>query len=193
MEKPFTTGILREITDQYEAGDISYSKMAEMLNDISIRWHEGLSKYNPMTDGTPYPFASGPVDNGYKLPINPTISKMETTQTAVEWLYNNLKSHFEHDGDLLEVVQMSFEQAKQMEKEQRIKDYNAGYTDAQCNHINDAENYANEIEYLKSKIDNIDDEIKRREEKIVSLLINGNTDPDIKDYIISPFGTPEKK
>jgi len=23
-----------------------------------------------MQDGTPYPFASGPVDNGYKLPIN---------------------------------------------------------------------------------------------------------------------------
>jgi hypothetical protein len=39
-------------------------------------------------------------------------------QTAVEWLYNNLKSHFEHDGDLLEVVQFSFEQAKAMEKEQ---------------------------------------------------------------------------
>ena len=41
-------------------------------------------------------------------------------QTAVEWLYNNLKSLFEHDGDLLEVVQMSFEQAKEMEKEQII-------------------------------------------------------------------------
>jgi exonuclease VII small subunit len=41
-------------------------------------------------------------------------------KTAVEWLYNNLKSHFEHNGDLLEVVQMSFEQAKEMEKEQII-------------------------------------------------------------------------
>ena len=41
-------------------------------------------------------------------------------QTAVEWLYDNLKSHFEHDGDLLEVVQMSFEQAKEMEKERMI-------------------------------------------------------------------------
>ena len=39
-------------------------------------------------------------------------------QTAVEWLYNNLKSHFEHDGDLLEVVQFSFEQAKEIEKQQ---------------------------------------------------------------------------
>jgi len=41
-------------------------------------------------------------------------------QTAVEWLYNNLESLFEHDGDLLEVVQFSFEQAKAMEKEQII-------------------------------------------------------------------------
>jgi hypothetical protein len=41
-------------------------------------------------------------------------------QTSVEWLYNNLKSHFEHDGDLLEIVQMSFNQAKEMEKEQIV-------------------------------------------------------------------------
>jgi hypothetical protein len=39
-------------------------------------------------------------------------------KTAVEWLFNNLKSHFEHDGDLLEVVQMSFEKAKEMENSQ---------------------------------------------------------------------------
>jgi len=39
-------------------------------------------------------------------------------QTAVDWLYNNLKSHFEHDGDLLECVQMSMQQAKEIEKEQ---------------------------------------------------------------------------
>jgi hypothetical protein len=44
-------------------------------------------------------------------------------QTAVEWLYNNLKSHFEHDGDLLEVVQFSLEQAKEMEKEQIFDAY----------------------------------------------------------------------
>jgi hypothetical protein len=40
----------------------------------------------------------------------------------------------------------------QIEKEQRIKDYNAGYTDAQCNHVNDAENYFNEQEYLNNKL-----------------------------------------
>jgi hypothetical protein len=41
--------------------------------------------------------------------------------TAVEWLYENLKSHFEHDGDLLEAVKMSFEHAKEMQKEQKIQ------------------------------------------------------------------------
>ena len=38
-------------------------------------------------------------------------------QSSIEWIYNNLKSHFEHDGDLLEAVKMSFEQAKAMERE----------------------------------------------------------------------------
>ena len=62
-------------------------------------------------------------------------------QTAVEWLIKRY-----HDYGTLYYEDMI--QAKAMEKEQRIKDYNAGYDDAQCNHINDAENYANEQEYL---------------------------------------------
>ena len=39
-------------------------------------------------------------------------------QSSIDWLYNNLKSHFEHDGDLLEAVKMSFEQAKAMHKDE---------------------------------------------------------------------------
>ena len=39
-------------------------------------------------------------------------------QSSIEWIYNNLKSHFEHDGDLLEAVKMSFEQAKAMHKDE---------------------------------------------------------------------------
>ncbi|NBU91154.1 MAG: hypothetical protein EBS12_06890 [Flavobacteriia bacterium] len=62
-------------------------------------------------------------------------------QTAVEWLYNNLKSHFEHDGDLLEVVQFSFEQAKEMEKEQ-IK--NAWLNSLTKGDYNSADEYYNE-------------------------------------------------
>jgi len=48
-------------------------------------------------------------------------------QTAVEWLFLNLKSHFEHDGDLLESVQMSMQQAKEMEREQIIHSYNQSW------------------------------------------------------------------
>ena len=81
-------------------------------------------------------------------------------QTAVEWLIEQLiKLDKELDGrrksDDSTVIKINptkiYEQAKQMEKEQRIQDYNVGYTDAQCNHINDAENYVNEINYINSK------------------------------------------
>jgi hypothetical protein len=34
------------------------------------------------------------------------------------------------------------------ERRTRIQDYNTGYADAQCNHVNDAENYVNEQNYL---------------------------------------------
>ena len=56
-------------------------------------------------------------------------------QTAVDWLVKELK---------LQGYDYTVEQAKQMEKQQRITDYNIGYQDAQCNHINDAENYVYE-------------------------------------------------
>ena len=39
-------------------------------------------------------------------------------QSSIDWIYNNLKLHFEHDGDLLEAVNMSFEQAKAMHKDE---------------------------------------------------------------------------
>ena len=67
-------------------------------------------------------------------------------QTAVQWLalrYHHKQGYLSQD-DIAE--------AKAMEKEQRIKDYNAGYTDAQCNHVNDAENYVNEQEYLNNNL-----------------------------------------
>ena len=39
-DKPFNTGSLREITDLYESGDISYGKMVDLLNEIAIKWHK---------------------------------------------------------------------------------------------------------------------------------------------------------
>jgi hypothetical protein len=54
---------------------------------------------------------------------------LEPKQTAIEWLYDNLKSHFEHDGDLLEIVQFSFEQAKEKEKDYIRSAYMDGQDD----------------------------------------------------------------
>ena len=65
-------------------------------------------------------------------------------QTAVEWLIEQ----YVKDGLFKQGV---YEQAKQMEMEKAIRDYNAGYDDAQCNHINDAENYVNEQKYMNDK------------------------------------------
>jgi hypothetical protein len=69
-------------------------------------------------------------------------------QTAVDWLFRQMTSTWYDTNSAKDILK----QAKEIEKEQRIKDYNAGYTDAQCNHINDAENYANEQEYLNNKL-----------------------------------------
>ena len=65
-------------------------------------------------------------------------------KTAVEWLYDLSKER--------ELDRFDLEQAKQMERDKRKEDlklgYNQGYLDAQCNHINDADNFANEQDYL---------------------------------------------
>lgn len=41
-------------------------------------------------------------------------------QTALDWYWDKIKSHFEHDGDLFEVACMTFSIAKQKEREQII-------------------------------------------------------------------------
>jgi hypothetical protein len=41
-------------------------------------------------------------------------------------------------------------QAKEIEKEQIRKAYNMGYEDAKCNHINDVDNYINDLSYLSN-------------------------------------------
>ena len=74
--------------------------------------------------------------------------KAMAQQTAVEWIYNELTKVWYDVKSSKELLK----KAKAMEKEQRIRDYNAGYTDAQCNHVNDAENYVNEQEYLNNNL-----------------------------------------
>ena len=75
-------------------------------------------------------------------------------QSSIDWLYNNLKSHFEHDGDLLEAVKMSFEQAKATHKEEIENAYWDGgqwvpTSGSQC------EEYYNETFNTKEKWTNV--------------------------------------
>jgi len=62
--------------------------------------------------------------------------------TSIEWLYNNLKSHFEHDGDLLEVVKMSFDQGKEMHKQEIMR----AFIDGEEN-VWDRKNEGHEFQY----------------------------------------------
>ena len=50
---------------------------------------------------------------------------MEKKETAVDWLYEKIKSHFEHDGDLLESLITTTSVAKQKERNQIEEAYKA--------------------------------------------------------------------
>jgi protein associated with RNAse G/E len=80
--------------------------------------------------------------------MNDLRNKYMEKQTAVEWIVNKLSITFQT------MYSKEIEQAKEMEKEQRMMAYNAGHADGLCNHINDADNYINEQNYLKGE--NID-------------------------------------
>jgi hypothetical protein len=47
-------------------------------------------------------------------------------KTAVEWFYNKIKSHFEHDGDLLETLTFTMAIAKKKEREQLVNAHLTG-------------------------------------------------------------------
>jgi len=72
-------------------------------------------------------------------------------QTAVEYLLSNLPNRFRNA--ILNECGEEIEKAKEIEKEQIRKAYNIGYEDAKCNHINDADNYINDLYYLSSEGD----------------------------------------
>lgn len=78
-------------------------------------------------------------------------------QTAIDWLYNNLKSHFEHDGDLLEVVHFSLEQAKAMEKEQIINTFKQAQVLMVMDSTKRAEQYYNETYESNGSDDHLPD------------------------------------
>jgi hypothetical protein len=71
-------------------------------------------------------------------------------QTAIQLL----KESIDYEMKLGTKMVVNWDMYIEMEKKQRIMDYNAGHADGLCNHINDADNYINEQNYLKNE--NID-------------------------------------
>ena len=70
-----------------------------------------MERKNIMQDGTPYSFASGPVDNGYKLPVG--------SRLAVGWLKEELEKFGDPQMCELSWKQLDklIEQAEEIEKE----------------------------------------------------------------------------
>lgn len=68
-------------------------------------------------------------------------------QTPVERLADYVRSRYE----TTEVFDNLVANLLQREMLQRVEDYNAGHADGLCNHINDAENYINEQNYLRNE------------------------------------------
>ena len=60
-----------------------------------------------------------------------------TKETALDWYFDKIKSHFEHDGDLFEAACFTFAIAQQKEKEQIIDAYDAGLFDGTMDDVND--------------------------------------------------------
>ena len=57
---------------------------------------------------------------------NITTKNMENKNlTAVDWYFDKIKSHFEHDGDLYEVACMTYQLAKEMEQKQHGQTWDA--------------------------------------------------------------------
>ena len=50
--------------------------------------------------------------------------KKQIDKTAVEWFYDKIKSHFEHDGELFEILGFTLEIAKTKERKQHGQTWN---------------------------------------------------------------------
>ena len=77
-------------------------------------------------------------------------------QTAIQQAITMVRSRMEsidetlmgkHTAHHLQQVERRLYELLEMEREQRIMDYNVGHSDGLCNHINDADNYINEQNY----------------------------------------------
>jgi hypothetical protein len=82
--------------------------------------------------------------------------KQTAIQQAIVMVRSRMESMNEtlmgkHTAHHLQQVERGLYDLLEKEKEQRIMAYNAGHADGLCNHINDADNYINEQNYLKDE------------------------------------------
>ena len=88
---------------------------------------------------------------------NTTTKLMENKkQTALDWYWDKIKSHFQHDGDLYETACFTFAIAKQKEKEQIMHDFDEGQEYEYDHHINSLPKFDSETYYIETYEKNSD-------------------------------------
>lgn len=86
-----------------------------------------------------------------------TTKPMETKkQTALDWYWDKIKSHFQHDGDLFETACFTFAIAKQKEKEQIMRDFDEGQEYEYQYHVNSTPKFDSETYYIETYEKNSD-------------------------------------
>jgi len=72
--------------------------------------------------------------------------------SAVKYMIDGMLDAGVISGEDIKLIKKLVSQAEEMEEMRRLdavfNAYNAGYEDSACNHINDADNYVNELRYI---------------------------------------------
>jgi len=76
-----------------------------------------------------------------QMKLKQTVPIEKSKLTAVEWFWDKIKSHFEHDGDLFETATFTFSIAKEKERECIQDAYQQGYNNAYFNNPISKEDY----------------------------------------------------
>lgn len=71
-------------------------------------------------------------------------------QTALEWYWDKIKSHFEHDGDLLETASFTFAIAKEKEREQIVEAFDEGQEYEYQYHVNGTPKFDSETYFIET-------------------------------------------
>lgn len=94
-------------------------------------------------------------------------------QTAVDWYFDKIKSHFEHDGDLYEVACMTYELAKEREKEQIQDAFQDGKRDW-ADHITEGKPSKDLAQYYREVYGKEDIEQQQKKDSTTTYIVTGS-------------------